>query len=178
MNQQLVVQRALSAIRRQAAGRTVEMMRLCSKRGMRYAALYSEHGGRWRHEGCVKLEHGSVRTVAGRTMEIDGNLFEDLANELCPWCGCGSKTVNGEVLLFARCGRCNMDVCLGRTAGNTFRCCDECGNTGVFCGEIKSFSVQQRSVSSLARTTSNAPASAKCLLGPGRQVALQFKRSS
>jgi hypothetical protein len=128
-NQQLVVQRALEVMQRRGrpVGQTVEISRICAIHAAAYSAMYRNVNGLWRHEGCVKASGKTASGHTGGSLTIDVNAIEADTTEICPWCGCGPKVLRGISTIFVECGLCGNNVCLGRSSGDTFRCCGPCG---------------------------------------------------
>jgi hypothetical protein len=162
-----VVDTALAVMRRRGipTDRFIEMKRVCAVHGTSYAAVYREVNGRWKLEGCIRALSDSGTRSGGAKMVIDDSLIDPNNGEICPWCGCGPKIVCGTEAIFVRCGGCKNSVCLGRTSGDTFKCCDQCGKVSRISGSVSKFDAWTRGSNGRGMLTNpNSPA----LLGPIR----------
>jgi len=146
-NEKSLVAKAMAVIQRRGlpVGRTAAMKRVCAVHGTAYAAVYREINGRWRLEECVRAT--SASGPVGSRIVIDAASVEDGIADICPWCGCGPKIVGEGAGAYVRCGRCQNLVCLGRTDGLLFKCCDQCGNVAKISGFIAEFEGWTRNLS-------------------------------
>ncbi len=157
-NHEMVIQRALAVMQRrgQPIGQTAEIKRICAVHGAAYSAVYREINGVWRHEECVRPTAARGAGDSGRSISIDWASVEDGTDEICPWCGCGPKTLGGTRALFVQCSRCNNHVCLGRSDGDTFRCYAACGLVGRISGSINTSTATLRLASAFGLTVTGS----------------------
>jgi len=172
-----IVGEALATMQRRSLpiGRLAQMKRICAVHGTVWAAQYREMNGRWHLERCVRpTPGGSAQGGVVSEFVIDSENVETNGGEVCPWCGCGPKDVDGELTLLVRCSACGNSVCLGRTVGNVFRCCDQCGKTGRIGGTITNYTASDvntvaRGAGCSADVSAALPAPSRLQLTNGRR---------
>lgn len=102
----------------------LNLPRSCADKGQLYFARYLKSWYRWELTQMIRPEAGA-EIVVTRGFKIDA---ASIGNERCPWCWAEGR---GAI----RCGRCNADVCYGKTSKPSFwhphgyfRC--HCGGEG------------------------------------------------
>jgi hypothetical protein len=172
---QKIVVAALATMQRRnlPIGRLAQMKRICAVHGTAWAARYREVGGLWQLEGCIRPSSGgSTNGTPSSNIVIDVGAIKPGAIETCPWCGCGAKEINGDLISHVMCSGCDNAVCLGRTVGTDFRCCDQCGTKGKINGTYTSYDASEvrneaRGALGNGRRTSALPAPSRMQLTNG-----------
>jgi hypothetical protein len=172
-----VVSAALATMQRRnlPIGRLAQMKRICAVHGTAWTAQYREVNGLWRLERCVRPAYGGSDSGSqASNIVIDVAAMEAGDPEICPWCGCGPKDIDGSLTSHVLCSGCGNNVCLGRTVGKAFRCCDQCGKKGQIGGYFTSYTASE--VRNVARgamvksdRTAALPAPARLQLTSGKR---------
>jgi hypothetical protein len=174
--QKNVVSAALATMQRRnlPVGRLAQMKRICAVHGTAWAAQYRESNGLWRLERCVRPAYGVSNVGTQSDIVIDSNRIADGEPEICPWCGCGPKEIGGQPLFHVQCSGCRNHVCLGRTVGDNFRCCDRCGTSGRIGGYFSSYTASE--IRNVARGGTLQSVNTKALATPARLQLTNGKR--
>jgi hypothetical protein len=172
-----VVNAALSAMQRRKlpVGRFAQMKRVCTVHGTAWFAQYREINGMWRLERCVRPSYGNAGNGSqSSNIVIDIERIEDGNPELCAWCGCGPKEINGMSIANVLCSRCGNSVCLGRTVGNAFTCFDRCGKKARIDSYLTTYDASEvrnvaRGATVKGETTAALPSPARLRLTNGKR---------
>jgi hypothetical protein len=137
-NDRAVLQRAHAVMNKRnlPIGMTMCMPRTCAVSGLLYAALYHEKNGFWLFSECVRVTHEGAGQSSG--IRVPWDSIYGAEKEICPWCHSGAKKISDSFSSTIHCPKCSQDVCVGRTSGDMFHCCDACGGGGIVSGSIDS----------------------------------------